>query len=141
MHVAEKLLELFTDDSLAQWYLNIVRDMRAICDEFVKHRFENQLRHQTALAEEIFGEMKPSARNRLGTPLVPTSVPRSVPLEELGQGEEETGWEGQGRRLTESLGRSAASSPSIPGENSIIWNQLFGDGSPPMLWTPSPGEM
>ena len=138
MYLAERILALFElTDPLAQWCLNVVRDMREICDKFAKHRFECQLKYQRGLVNGIFGDMRPPIGNRGVTPLVPTPVSRGVPVEErisLARGEgvgiSEERW------AMEFSGGSVAGSP-FPGEHSSIWNQLFADGTPgPILWTP-----
>ena len=132
MYLAERILALFeSTDPLAQWCLNVVRDMRDTCGKFVKHRFESQLRYQRGLVNGIFGDIRPLTHSRGVTPLTPTPAPGGMSLEQrrasLGRGE------GRGvsqeRRTMGFSSSSAAGSPFL-GEDSSIWNQLFVDGTP-----------
>jgi hypothetical protein len=43
---------------MARWSLRIVRDLRNVCDEYVKRRRDRRLNRQRALAEGLFGDVK-----------------------------------------------------------------------------------
>lgn len=59
MHLAKRLLELFQHhDPLAKWALEVVRDLHKTCHEYVETRYNRQLKHQGALLEGLFGDVK-----------------------------------------------------------------------------------
>lgn len=129
MRLAEKLLCLFRRyDPMAKWSLHIVQDLRTACDTFVKRRRELRLKHQRALVEGLFGDVK-SSRCGVHTLDSGASSPENLldraNMSHIDQRPEMHSVDGL---------QSLDSADSLHLENSEIWSQFFCDGSPGLHW-------
>lgn len=128
MDLAEKLMDRFqSNDALARWCLQIVRDLRHACNLFVEKRRDRHLEHHGALVKDLFGDVKP-----FDSRAQPLRASESSPCNVL-QGRDSGLENGDLQRLIETQFSELPNDLQVE-ENSNIWNQLFCDSIPGSLW-------